>query len=133
MDQALAGLLTLPVLVLCVIISLIVKLFRSIVEWLAKKVAYIFPDKWEPWWVWAWREKILPAAPLAVGGSIGYFVEQYPYPEPFDKDVMARVFLGIVAGLVTAFLYPRFMAYYKKFGPKKVDEEVEKIVGKETE
>lgn len=130
MDQALAGLLTLPFLVLCIIISLIVKLFRWIVEAMARKVAYIFPDKWEPWWMWFWREKILPAAPLGVGGALGYFVEQYPWPEPFDKEIMGRVFLGIVAGLVSAFLYPRAMAYWKKFAPKKADAEVEKVVGK---
>lgn len=121
---ALTGLFTLPFLVFCVIIGLIVAGFRWSVEKSATKIAHVFPDKYEPWWIWLWREAILPASPLVIGALIAYFVRDYPYPAPFDKSDSARLFLGVIAGLSSGFLYPRVMFYLKKFAPHKLDAEV---------
>lgn len=125
---ALTGLFTLPFLVLCVIIGLIVAGFRWMVEKLAIEIAYVFPDKYEPWWVWFWREAILPVLPLAFGALIAFFVKDYPYPAPFDKSDSARLFIGIIAGLSSGFLYPRVMFYLKKFAPHKLNAEVKKNI-----
>lgn len=125
---ALTGLFTLPFLVLCVIIGLIVTGFRWIIQKAAKKIAPIFPDKYEAWWVWLWREVILPIAPLVCGALIAYFIKDYPYPSPFEQATSARVFVGVIAGLASGFLYPRVMYYLKKFSPKKLDEAVEENI-----
>jgi hypothetical protein len=121
---ALTGLFTLPFLVLCVVIGLFVAGLRWTVEKSAEKIAYIFPDKYESWWVWLWREAILPISPLVVGALIAYFVKDYPYPAPFDQSNSARLFIGVIAGLSSGFLYPRVMFYLRKFAPQKLDAEV---------
>jgi hypothetical protein len=113
-----SGILTTPFWILVTIIGVLVAGFRWIIENIAKGVAIYFPDKYEPWWEWLWREGILPAAPLVVGGLIGYFVVQYPYPDPFASSDMARLFVGVFAGLMAAFCYPRIMYYLKKLSLK---------------
>jgi len=125
--SALTGLFTLPFLVLCMIIGLIVAGFKWTVEKTATKVAKIFPDKYEPWWMWLWKEVVLPVSPLLFGALIGYYITDYPYPAPFDKSSSARLFIGIIAGLSSGFLYPRVMFYLRKLLPQKADEHAKKI------
>lgn len=117
-SQAFAALFSASFWVLVTIIGLLVAGFRWIVENVAKGLAKYFPDKYEPWWQWFWREGVLPAAPLVVGGLIGYFIEQYPYPEPFASSDWARLFVGIIAGLFAVFCYPRIMYYLKRVSLK---------------
>ena len=121
------SLLTLPFLVFCVLVMLITKGFKHVVEFAAKKIAHIFPDKYEPWWVWFWKEVVLPGAPLAIGGLLAYFLPDYPYPDLFGQSDSSRTICGIMGGLVGGWIYPRFIYYYKKFAPKKVDEEAKKL------
>lgn len=125
---ALTGLLSLPFLILCLVIGLFVAGFRKVVESGAKKIlAPIVPDKYEPVWVWVWREVILPVAPLFFGGILAIFASDYPYPPPFDSSLSGKVFISIVAGLGSGFLYPRVKFYFNKWLPKKVNETAEKI------
>ena len=135
--SALAGLLSVPFLVLCVVIGLLVSVFRKGVEMGAKKfIAPIFPDKYESWWKWAWKEVILPGAPLVIGAAMAILISDYPYPAPFGETASARLFLGIIAGLASGFLYPRVMFYLRKALPKKADEqalELEELRNEETE
>jgi len=113
--------------VFAIVIYLEVLLLRKVIEAIAKKVAYIFPDKWEPYWIEAWREWLLPGAPVGLGGITAYLVPQYPFPEVFAGSVSGRVFCGLALGLSAAFVYPRVMFYYKKLLPINVDEKVEEI------
>lgn len=124
---ALTGLFTLPFLVLCIIIGLIVAGFRWTVEKAAKKIAPVFPDKYEPWWMWAWREVVLPVSPMVFGAILALLVSDYPYPAPFDQSTSARIFIGVIAGLASGFLYPRVMFYLKKMLPAKLNEQAEKV------
>lgn len=135
-SQAFSGLFTTPFWVLVLIIGLIVAGFRFAVEYLAKKIAPIFPDKYEPSWQWAWRECVLPVAPLLTGGLIGYFITEYPYPDAFTGALWGRVFVSVIAGLFAAFCYPRIMFYIRKAAgkwsveAKKVEEEVDEALNK---
>jgi Na+/H+-dicarboxylate symporter len=112
---ALSSLFTLPMFVLCIVIGIIVAGFRKVMEKFAQKINYILPDKYEPLGNWFWREIILPGAPLVVGASIAFFIKDYPFPEPFAASVSAKVFVGILVGLVSGWLYPRVIFYLKAF------------------
>ena len=79
--------------------------FRFAIEKLATKIAYVFPDKWEPMFVEAWREWILPSGPVVLGGLIAYLFPMYPYPEVFAASITARVFFGMVAGGASGYAY----------------------------
>ena len=127
-SQAFTGLFTLPFIILVLIIGLTVSVFRWCVEIFAQNIAKYFPDKYEPWWKWFWREAVLPAAPIITGGLIGWFIDQYPYPDPFNVSDWARLFIGVIAGLVASFCYPRIVYYLRKFGNGKIEEKIENKV-----
>lgn len=145
MDISIVGLFTLPFLVFCIVIYLITQVFRKLVEFLAKRVSVVshfvlvllnkipyIKNKFDvkhvdTWFFNRWRENILPAAPLLIGGILSYFIKDYPYPESFGASDTARTFLGVVAGLVCTWLYPRVMFYLKKLGVQKVDETAEQV------
>jgi hypothetical protein len=120
-DTVLESLFSIQTIVFAVVIYLQVLIFRKLIETAASKVAYIFPDKWEPFWVELWREWILPAIPVIFGGLTSYLVVQYPYPEVFASSDAGRIFFGLVAGLAAAYVYPRVLFYYRKFLPAAVE------------
>jgi hypothetical protein len=119
-ETILGELFSLPTIVFAVVIYLQVLLFRKLTEAVAKRVAHVFPDKWEGFWIELWREWVLPAAPVVFGGLTAYLIVQYPYPEIFASSDAGRFFFGIVAGLAAAYVYPRVLYYYKKFLPETV-------------
>lgn len=51
-----------------------------------------------------YRGLFLPISPLAVGGVLAGLVSSYPFPEDF-QSFWARVFFGIVCGLISAHVY----------------------------
>jgi hypothetical protein len=113
-DNTITGLLSLSFIIFCFIIHLGVYAIRKSVEFLAQKIAHIFPDKYEPFWQWLWREVILPGLPLITGAILAYFVAAYPFPEPFNISISGRIFFGIFSGLASGYVYPRVMYYIKK-------------------
>lgn len=116
-SQAIGSFLTPGFWVLCVVIGVLVSAFRWTIIAIANKIDTILPDKYykfENWWKWLWREAVLPAAPVIFGALIGYFISDYPYPEQFAGSKMSRLFIGIVAGIASGFLYPRVMFYLGK-------------------
>jgi Na+/H+-dicarboxylate symporter len=119
-STAFTSLFTLPLFVLCVVIGLVVAGFRKVVEKFTQKIDYILPDKYESLVHWFWREMILPGSPLVVGALIAYFIKDYPFPEPFAASVSARVFVGILVGLVSGWLYPRVIFYLKALSKEKL-------------
>lgn len=127
MEAVLTDFLSIQTIVFIIIVYLVVAVFRKAVEWMTPKIAYIFPDKWEPWWVEFWREWVLLAAPSIFGGLIAFLVTGYPYPEIFANSVAGRIFFGVVAGLCANNTYKFFSYYIKKLVPKRVREEKEKV------
>lgn len=129
MDSALTSFLSIETIVFVLIVYLSVAIFRKVVEVLASKIAYIFPDKYEPWWKEFWREWVLLSAPVIFGALIAFFVPAYPYPSVFAASIAGRVFFGAVAGLCANNTYKFFSYYIKKLVPKKVNKETERIKG----
>jgi hypothetical protein len=117
-------------LVFCIVIWMATLLLRRIIEAIAGKVKYIFPDKYEPFWVELWREKLLPNLPIGVGGLMAWLVEVYPYPPPFDDSISGRIFFGLVAGLASGHVYRFFKRFLPNGAKDKVQELEEKIAGK---
>jgi hypothetical protein len=117
MENALSQFLSLQTIVYCIVIYFITMGFRFVIEALAVKVAYVFPDKWEPQFIEAWREWILPSAPVILGGVVAYALPMYPYPEVFATSITARVFFGMVAGGASGNAYRFFKYYVNKFTP----------------
>lgn len=127
MEAVLTDFLSIQTIIFVIIIHLAVVIFRKVVEYIAPKIAYIFPDKWEAWWVELWREWILLAAPSVLGGLIAFFVTGYPFPEVFAGSASGRIFFGVVGGLCANNTYKFFTYYIKKLLPKRVQEEKAKI------
>jgi hypothetical protein len=127
MDGVLLQFFSISTLIFIIIVYLSVVVFRKLIETLAVKIAYIFPDKYEGWWVELWHEWVLLAAPSVIGGLIAFFVKEYPYPEMFATSEAGRVFFGIVAGLVCNNTYKFLKKKMTQFFPAKVEEEHKKI------
>lgn len=129
MESALAGFLSIETIIFVLIVYIVVAVFRKVVEVLAKKIAPIFPDKYEHWWIEFWREWVLLSVPSIFGGLIAFFITGYPYPAVFAGSVAGRVFFGVVAGLCANNTYKFFSYYIKKLIPKRVEEEKSKVSG----
>jgi len=128
MEGALLALLTPAVLVFGVVVWMAVLLFRKVIEALAVKIAHIFPDKYEPWWQEGWREWVLPAAPVVFGGLAAYLFPTYPFPEMFES-MEGRVFLGMVLGGASGYVYRWAKVQFKKYVPEKMQEMEKQIAG----
>jgi len=127
MEGALLALLTPAVLVFGVVVWMITLLFRKIVEGLATKIAYVFPDKYEPWWQEGWRDWALPATPVVIGALAAYLFPTYPFPEMFSESLEGRVFLGMVLGGASGYVYRWAKVQFKKYVPEKMQELEEKL------
>ena len=77
--------------VLCVILFAVTTLIRRSVE---KKWVALAQQK-DGWW----DDIVLPALPLLLGASFGYFVSSYPFPDAW-KGTDSRIILGLFAGIV---------------------------------
>lgn len=130
MEGVLSQFFSIQTIIFVLIVYIATAVFRKVVESLAPKVAYVFPDKWEPWWVEFWHEWVLLAAPSVLGGLIAFFVDKYPYPEVFADSKAGVVFFGIIAGLACNNTFKFFNYYVKKFLPKKVEAEEKKLAPK---
>ena len=94
MDNMLEQLLTLPNLVFCLMVWVLVWAQRKAVSYVWKKAE---ENK-------LYRELLLPMGPIATGGIIGALVPSYPYPDTFSTFA-GRVFFGCVCGLASAHVY----------------------------
>jgi hypothetical protein len=127
MEGILASFFSVETVVFCIVIWLAVLVTRRVVQAAAKKIAKIFPDKWEPWWIEAWRHWMLPALPLVAGALMAFGIPAYPFPEVFAASATGRIFFGLVAGGASGYAYRFFKLYLKKLLPEKVQELEEKI------
>jgi hypothetical protein len=126
-STSLGELLSVSTLVFCIVVSMTVQFIRFVVERLAKRVSFIFPDKWESFWIATWREYILPTMPIVVGAVFAWLIPTYPYPAIFSASASARVFFGIVAGLFSGYVYKIVRFHAKNHLPKEVQDQLKKI------
>lgn len=60
-------------------------------------------------WKKVWREFFLVTIPIVLGGTVGYFITFYPYPEFFAESWQSRTPYGIVCGLISLPFFRLFM------------------------
>ena len=130
METVLGILFSLQTVIFCLVIAFAVLVLRRVTEAFAKKVAKIFPDKWEPWWILSWRDWILPGLPFLLGGLAGWLIPSYPYPEALATTVVARVFFGLVAGGFSGYVYRSAKSLLSKVLPEKQAEQVKEVLNK---
>ena len=127
MDNALTGFLSIETVIFAIVIWFATLAFRFIIQGAARQVAHIFPDKYEPYWIDLWREWMLPATPVVLGGLLAFFISDYPYPSMFASSAMARVFFGLVAGGAAGYAYRFFKNKLDQLLPKRVKELRDKL------
>lgn len=127
MFDVLNNMFTLPFWVLVIIIGLIVTLIKEIFEAIFSKVEKVIPDNIDHWVIRVWKTIVVRLLPIVTGGIIGRLVTEYPYPEPFNSSPFARLCIGVVAGLVSLFTFPRILAYLKGLAKTKENEKEQDI------
>jgi hypothetical protein len=122
MDNALTNFLSAQTVIFAIVVWFITVGFRFVIESISIRIAYIFPDKYESYWVDLWKEWILPVLPIFIGGLLAYFISGYPYPSVFAKTITARVFFGLVAGGAAGYAYRFFKYKLDQLLPKRIKE-----------
>jgi len=94
MGDILGQLITVPNLVFCIMIALIVEGKNRLISyfWAGAKTNKLYQDLG------------LPLAPLVIGALLAALVKSYPYPEAFSA-FGPRLILGSIFGLVSAHIY----------------------------
>ncbi len=52
-----------------------------------------------------YKDLIVPAGPLGVGGIVAMLFQAYPFPEIFVASSEARAFYGVFCGLISGWVY----------------------------
>lgn len=126
MDSALLNLISTVFFVFAFAIGIAIIALRAIVRRVASWLSFL-PDKLEGFLGDIWREWILPAAPIIVGGLAAYLIADYPYPAPFNESVSARTLFGIIAGFFSGSVY-RFAKYHlKKYLPEEMKKKLDEV------
>jgi len=127
MEQALVSIFTLSFLVFSIVIAISVSAFRSIIEAIFHKLEIVIPDKAEVIIKDLWREWIVRALPVVVGGLFAYIFVSYPVPAEFAASMSGRVFFGMIAGLFSSTIYSFCKFYIKKYLPDNIKEKLDKV------
>lgn len=125
MEQALFSLFTTSFLVFALVVALAVSVIRNVIEVIFRKLRCIIPDKTEEILKDFWREWVLRALPVVVGGLLAFFVAQYPFPAEFAASVYGRVFFGMIAGLFSSTVYSFTKFHVRKYLPDNIKKKVD--------
>lgn len=120
----LSALLSLPLIILVITLSLLTSGYRYVIENVATRLVPIVPDKWEPWIMYLWREVILPITPILLGLVFGYLVSDYSWPVGFE-NLSGRLMLGGISGLLASWIYPRILYHIRAYLYKQIGDENE--------
>lgn len=120
MEQAILGLFSTSFLVFALVVALATSIIRNICQAIFHKLEIVVPDKYEGFLSDVWNEWVLPVLPMIIGGFFAFIFTGYPFPAEFAATVIGRVFLGIVAGMISSTVY-RFTKYHvKKYIPEQI-------------
>ena len=125
MEQALFSLFTTSFLVFALVVALAVSVLRNVTETIFRKLQFIIPDKVEDVLKDLWREWILRALPVVVGGLLALFVVQYPFPAEFATSDSGRVFFGLIAGLFSSTVYSFVKFHIRKYLPDTIKQKID--------
>lgn len=103
MENLLLQLFALSNLIFCLMVWVLVWAQRKVIAMVWKGAE---TNKW-------YREILLPLGPIGTGGLLGAFVSEFPYPEGFTS-LAARVFYGVVCGLLSAHVYKMVKGFVNK-------------------
>jgi hypothetical protein len=98
MDPILQTLLSWQFIIFGLSISAVIFVIRTIVEYLMSQYAAIAKESK------LWNNLVLPILPIILGGLLGLFFKMFPYPDDLTLK-WDRVMFGVVAGLLSTFLY----------------------------
>ena len=91
----LSTLLSWQFVLLCLAVSAIIFVFRTVVDFTIKSLGKTSS---------LWEDVILPSSPVILGGLMGWFMDSFPYPDNLtSKDF--RIIFGLVAGFLSASVY----------------------------
>lgn len=91
----LSTLLSWQFVLLCLAISAIIFVLRTVIDFIIKSLNKKIS---------LWDDVILPAAPVVLGGLMGWQMDSFPYPDNLtNKDF--RIIFGLVAGFLSASVY----------------------------
>lgn len=121
----LSTILTVPVFMLAVIISLITLSFRRMCQFLFTLIKKELSDKIKKWLIFCWEDLVLPVIPMAIGLVFVLFAKKYPIPDMFSHSISARMVFGICIGEVSSFIYRRWCAFWNTFAENKKHEDKE--------
>lgn len=125
MEQALFSLFTTSFLVFALVVALAVSVIRNVIEAIFRKLQFVIPDKTEDMLKDFWREWVLRALPVVVGGLLAFFVAQYPFPAEFAASGSGRVFFGMIAGLFSSTVYSFTKFHVKKYLPDNIKKKID--------
>jgi len=117
MDTVLQALFGWQLLFFCLGIAAVTFVIRKIVEF------YILDNPKMPGSraSKAWKELFLPIGPVIGGALLGLCAVKYPFPDGISS-VSGRVMFGLVAGLLSGFVYRVIKGMLKKTAGVSVDE-----------
>lgn len=104
MDQLLITFLTWQFLLFCLSLAAVIEVLRRFVEYYEKDVKDLK----------MWNELILPSLPVFMGGFLGAVLKAFPYPEGF-ATIGPRILFGLVAGLLSTYVYRALKAFIRGF------------------
>jgi hypothetical protein len=130
MDQAITGLLTTSFLVFSIVVAIIVSFSRTFLEFLFRKLQFAIPEKVKGVLVDFWRESLLRAFPVIVGGLLAFYAAKYPFPSEFSTSVSGRVFFGLIAGLFSSTIYSFAKFHVNKYVPDEIKSKMNPLKGK---
>lgn len=111
MDSILTQFLTMPMLIFCLVVAVLVWTQRRCLELAWPKIK---ENK-------IWRELFLPIGPPGTGAILGGLIVNYPFPETLTS-LFGRIFCGVVCGLASGTVY----RILKKFLNEKLGTDVDK-------
>ncbi len=109
----LADIVTWPVIIFCVGLSIITQVVKKVVERQLSSEKY-------PKTYWWWREVVLPMVPSALGAALTLTFREYPLPTILSASHGLRIFFGMGAGMASGTVYQvmkkALMGYLPKEG-----------------
>lgn len=110
MDSIFETLLSWSFLFFCLLLATVVEVTRRFVEYFEKDMKDLK----------LWNNLILPVAPVFLGGIVAGLIKMYPYPAEIHSTT-ARIVFGLVAGLMSGFVYRALKAFINNFIKSKTD------------
>lgn len=93
--------LTLPMLVLCLVIWVLVWTQRKVLELVRPSIK---ESK-------LWRELFLPLGPPGTGALVGLIAAKFPFPDMLTS-ISGRMFVGVVCGLCSGLAYRMLKQFF---------------------